>query len=285
MENEMRPDVLHREDPAGPAAPLVFDSPHSGLGFPDDFQPGIPLEDCERVSDWFVDELFAAAPAHGAVLIKALFRRAYIDPNRAETDLDTTIIDGDWPGPIIPTGKTRRGASLIWRYLDGETAIYHRKLAVAEVRSRIETYWRPYHTALSSALDEVHASFGRAYHVNCHSMQEMGELRWGDGGKRRADFVIGNRDGTTAGPDFTDVVVQSLRAAGYQVTVNDRFKGVELIRRHGAPASGRESLQIEVNRGLYMDEAAITKSSRFQQTRSDITQMIATLSNWARNRN
>lgn len=282
MNDKKPPRVLHREDPTGEMAPLVFDSPHSGLSFPDDFRPGIPLDTCERVSDWFVDELFGAAPVHGAILIKALFRRAYIDPNRSESDLDTTIIDGEWPEQVSQTEKSRRGASLIWRYIDGETPIYHRKLGVAEVRERIETYWRPYHATLSGALDEVHANFGRAFHVNCHSMQEMGERRWGDGGKRRADFVIGNRDGTTAGPDFTEIVVQSLRAAGYHVTVNDRFKGVELIRRHGVPGAGREALQIEVNRGLYMDEAAITKSSRFQQTQADITRMIAALSDWTR---
>ena len=82
------PNVLRRTDPIGPAATLVFDSPHSGLHFPADFRPAIPLAQCERVADWHVHELFGAAPAHGAILVEALFRRAYIDHNRSDRDLD-----------------------------------------------------------------------------------------------------------------------------------------------------------------------------------------------------
>jgi N-formylglutamate amidohydrolase len=52
------------------------------------------------------------------------------------------------------------------------------------------------------------------------------------------------------------------------VAVNDKFKGVELIRRYSNPSIGRESLQIEVNRGIYMDEAAIRRSERFGATKA-----------------
>lgn len=275
------PNVLLRTDPDGgpdaDQAPLVFDSPHSGLVFPDDFDPIIPIEQCERVADWFIDDLFGAAPRLGAVYLAALFRRAYIDPNRDKADLDLEMIDGTWPEPLAVTEKTARGASLIWRVIDGETPIYGRKLTVEEVRNRIETYWRPYHDTLKSALDEVHARHGRVVHVNCHSMPEWGDARWGDRGARRADFIVGTRDGTTAGPAVTEVVVESLRASGYSVAVNDKFKGVELIRRYADPAQGRESLQIEVNRGLYMDETALTRNERYGATQAAITRMIEAL--------
>jgi N-formylglutamate amidohydrolase len=78
------------------------------------------------------------------------------------------------------------------------------------------------------------------------------------------------------------VVVDQLRASGYQVAINEGFKGVELVRRYSDPAAGRESLQIEVNRGIYMDEAAITRSDRFAQTQADITAMIAAVADYAR---
>jgi len=276
------PGVVRRSDPTGEAAPMVFDSPHTGLLFPEDFKPSIPLDTCERVADWFVEELFGACTAHGAILVEALFRRAYIDPNRDESDLDVSMVAGDWPGPVDATEKTRRGASLIWKVIDGETAIYDRKLPVEAVRRRIETYWRPYHGVLKAALDETHARFGRVYHVDCHSMPEWGDARWGDEGQRRADFIVGTRDGTTAGPAFTELVVESLRASGYTVGVNDKFKGVELIRRYADPAARRESLQIEVNRGIYMDEAAITRNERFAGTKAAITRMIEDLERFAR---
>jgi N-formylglutamate amidohydrolase len=275
------PQVLRRTDPDGPPAPLVFDSPHTGMAFPDDFQPAIPLAQCERVSDWFIEDLFGEAAPQGAIFLEALFRRAYLDPNRSPADLDTTMIDGEWPDPVEATEKTARGASLIWRVIDGETPIYGRKLTVDEVRRRIDTYWRPYHAELKSALDQVHTLHGRVFHVNCHSMPEWGDVRVGDQNKRRSDFIIGTRDGTTASAAFTDVVVESLRSSGYSVTVNDRFKGVELIRRYSDPANRRESLQIEVNRGIYMNEAAITRTERYGATKSAITKMIQAVREYA----
>jgi len=282
MANSEIPGVVRRTDPTGEPAPLVFDSPQTGLLFPADFRPTISLETCERVADWFVEELFGACTKHGAILIEALFRRAYIDPNRDTADLDLSMVEGDWPHPVDVTEKTKRGASLIWKVIDGETAIYGGKLPADLVRTRIDTYWRPYHAALEQALDETHAAFGRVYHVDCHSMPEWGDARWGDDGQRRADFIVGTRDGTTAGTAFTELVVESLRASGYTVGVNDKFKGVELIRRYSDPSKGRESLQIEVNRGIYMDEAAITRSERFAGTKAAITRMIEELETFAR---
>jgi N-formylglutamate deformylase len=275
------PEVMEFLQPRGRRRPLVFDSPHSGQIFPADFRPGIPLTACQRVCDWFVDDLFGSAPDYGAVMLKAHFRRAYIDPNRDTSDLDTEMIDGHWPDPVAPTEKARRGSALIWRKIDGRTAIYDRKLTVAEVRHRIETYWVPYHAALKRALDDAHATFGRVLHVNCHSMQAVGATRGGIPGQRRADFVIGTRDGTTAGGAFVDLVVTTLREAGYHVAIDERFKGVELIRRYADPANGRESLQIEVNRGLYMDEARIVRSDRYDRTKADISTMIARLAEMA----
>ncbi len=284
MASQDVPGVVRRIEPKTAPAPLVFDSPHSGLLFPDDFQPAIALEVCERVADWFVDDLFAGCLDHGATMVEAQFRRAYIDPNRSERDLDVSMVHGDWPEPVDTTEKTKRGASLIWRVIDGETAIYDRKLSPDEVRRRIETYWRPYHATLEAALDSVHARFGRVFHVNCHSMPEWGDARWGDEGRRRADFIVGTRDGATAGQAFTDVVVESLRASGYSVTVNDKFKGVELIRRYADPARGREAVQIEVNRGIYMDEAAISRNERYAGTKAALTRMAETLARFALDR-
>ena len=42
---------------------------------------------------------------------------------------------------------------------------------------------------------------------------------------------------------------------GYVVAVNDPYKGVELVRAYSDPARGRHSLQVEINKRLYMDEA------------------------------
>src|SRR5439155_19101242 len=82
-------------------------------------------------------------------------------------------------------------------------------------------------------------------------------------GRERADFVLGDRDGTTCEPEFTAFVAATLLAMGYEVAINDPYKGVELVRKHGRPAERRHSLQLEINRRLYMDEVSLARNAGF----------------------
>jgi N-formylglutamate amidohydrolase len=125
-------------------------------------------------------------------------------------------------------------------------------------------------------LDATYAHFGAAWHVNCHSMK--GAYK----GRQRADFVIGDRDGTSCGGEFTALVADTLQGLGYRVGVNSPFKGAEIIIRHGAPAENRHSLQIEVNRALYMDEDRIEKSPGFLSLKRDIDALIGAVTVYAR---
>ncbi len=121
-----------------------------------------------------------------------------------------------------------------------------------------------------------HARFGAVWHLNCHSMKSTGK------GRLRDDFVLGDRDGTTCAPEFTDLVAVTLRGLGYSVGLNHPFKGAEIVMRHGDPAAGRHSLQIEINRALYMDEEQIRKSPGFGKLKQDIDNLIAAVIGYAK---
>ncbi len=274
--------VLVRHDPIGPAVPVVFDSPHSGTVYPSDFRFAGDLQEIREAEDSHVDELFGAAPLYGAGLLCALFPRSYIDPNRAPEDLDESLIDAPWPGLVVPSEKTRLGIGLIRRLNKADQPMYNQRLSVAEVRTRIDRYYRPYHSQLQSMLDHAHSRFGIAYLMDCHSMPSLASGRSSDVSNQRADFVLGDRDGTTCGVEFLRVVEATLRRLGYVVRINDPYKGVELVRCHGRPAEGRHSLQIEVNRRLYMDEHTLEKGPHFDLVRSHMTVLTATICDWAR---
>jgi N-formylglutamate deformylase len=96
--------------------------------------------------------------------------------------------------------------------------------------------------------------------------------------------VLGDRDGTTCAPDFTDLVARFLRELGYDVRINEGYKGVEIVRRHGRPAEGRHSLQIEVDRSLYMDQKTLEKLPGFERLQADLAQLAEALAEFVRER-
>lgn len=278
------PVIVTRPGAGTTPLPLVFDSPHSGFEFPADMKPAIPFEILRQNEDAFIDALFGHVTVLGAVMIKATFPRTYIDPNRSSEDVEVGAIDGDWPGPVSNSIKTNRGAGLIYTKIHGEDAIYDRKLTVDEVHARIENYWRPYHDTLQAELDRLHGDFGAVWHINCHSMPARGNKYMEDGDVERADFVLGDRDGTTCEPGYTETVRDFLAGRGFDVSVNWPMKGVEIVRKHGRPAEDRHSLQIEVNRRLYMDEKAITKNGLYPETAALLADMDAVIADYVRNR-
>ncbi|WP_059412965.1 N-formylglutamate amidohydrolase [Cupriavidus basilensis] len=263
--------------PQGESGPLFLDSPHSATTYPDDFRPaaGQPLPLLRQAEDTFVDELYADAPARGIALLCAGFPRSYLDANRGIEEIDEALLDAPWPGPRQETSKTRLGKGLVWRVLDTGEAIYDRKLSVAEVQARIARYYLPYYAQLQKLSDQAIARHGSAWHVNCHSMpSEAAQYATEHPGLQHPDFVVGDRDGTTCDKRFTDRVEAVLKDLGYDVWRNHPYKGVEIVRVVGQPAQRRHSLQLEVNRKLYMDEAGLVHNAGFGKLKADLNHLL-----------
>jgi len=276
--------AFRRHDPVVPALPLVLDSPHSGTHYSADFDHLPPRALVRQAEDTYVEELYNAAPAAGATLVEALFPRAYIDPNRHVSDMDPAVLEEPWPGPLAPTRKTELGMGLVWRLAHGGVPLYARRLPLADVERRIALYYEPYHAAVTAAIDERHERFGAVWHLNCHSMPAVGDVMSEDPGRPRAEFVLGDRDATTCEPEFTAFVAATLSGMGYEVAINDPYKGVELVRKHGRPAERRHSLQIEVNRRLYMNEATLEKNAGFAALQADLARLLDALADYVRAR-
>jgi N-formylglutamate amidohydrolase len=258
---------------------LVLDSPHSGHDFPADFDAVVSERELREAEDCYVDELYAAAHELGVPLLAATFPRTYLDPNRNAGDVDLELIEGrlpsDWPWAYRPSGKARIGKSLIWRTLEDGRSIYARKLKPETVRRRIERAHTPYHHSLKELLEASVRRYGKVYHINCHSMRCVAGKQSEDGaGQVRPDFVIGDRDGTTCEPRFTETVRSTLAGMGYHVTVNDPYKGVELVRAYSDPKAARHSLQIEINKRLYMDEETLQKNAGFASLQKNLGELL-----------
>lgn len=262
--------------------PIVFDSPHSGLTLPADFVTIAPRVAILSSWDAYVDELWAGVPERGGVLIGAHFPRAYIDPNRALTDIDAELLAEPWPTPIAPQKYTLRGMGLIRRYALPKVPLYDRKLSIAEVQHRIDAYYLPYRQALIDASEQVYARHGALWHIDCHSMKSQGNEMNADAGEARPDLVVSDRLGSSADPAFTHWVARHFTEAGYSVQVNQPYQGGDLLNAVSNPEQHRHSIQIEINRALYMDQTAFTKHAGFPTLKRDLDLFVDALADYVR---
>jgi N-formylglutamate amidohydrolase len=261
-------------------APVVFASPHSGTDYPADFLASSPLDllALRRSEDSFVDALFAAAPERGMPLLRALFPRAFVDPNREPFELDPAMFEDTLP-TYANTGSSRVAAGLgtIARVVSSGQEIYAAKLRFMDAAQRINAYYRPYHRALRTLLDNTRRSFGCYLLIDCHSMPSVGGPYDPDAGRQRPDFVLGDCFGGSCADAVVSEVEETLRVRGYQVTRNRPFAGGFTTRHYGRPAQGLHALQIEINRGLYMDEALIRPTDGMAELTASLTSLIDTL--------
>lgn len=261
--------------PARQSAALVFGSPHSGADYPRAFVEASILDEIALRSseDAYVDRMLTGVAEHGAPLLAARYPRAYVDLNRAETELDPAVIQDLGRG--VPRGaRVAAGLGVIPRVVSGGRAIYRGKMPLAEAQARLEAIWRPYHDRLAALLDETHAQFGRAVLIDVHSMP--GEALSGMGAAR-PEIVLGDRHGKAASPAVSAAVAEAFRLEGFRVALNAPFAGAFISERYGQPKVQRHVVQVEIDRSLYMEEASLRPRADFAQFVRRIDRVAARL--------
>lgn len=222
-----------------------------------------------RSEDCFVDELFAAAPEHGAPLLAATFPRALCDANREPWELDPAMFADPLPDWVNTTStRVSAGLGTIARVVASGDPIYAAKLPFQEAERRVCAYWRPFHDELKRLIQDIRTRFGYCLVIDCHSMPATGL------GRRAADIVLGDLYGGACASCITRVVEGLLHTQGYSVRRNDPYAGGYITRAYGHPTEGVHVLQIEIARGLYMDEARYERSPGFDRTRAAMTTLI-----------
>lgn len=276
----VRPPPFEILAPSRQAVPLVVASPHSGTYYPPEFVASSRLDAValRRSEDSFIDEIFGQAPRLGAPLLRALFPRAYVDPNREPYELDPAMFADALPG-FANTRSPRVAAGLgtIARVVATGRDIYRDKLRLAEALERIQAMYQPYHGALRRLISETREAFGCCILIDAHSMPSVGGPMDADAGRARVDVILGDVHGASCAPVVTETAEQTLRALGYAVTRNNPYSGGFTTQNYGRPRRGIHALQIEINRGLYMDEETITRKSAIANLTRDMTAVLTAL--------
>lgn len=271
-------DAYHLHLPMVQSVPLIFSSPHSGADYSAAFLARSSLDSrlIRSSEDAFVDQIFAAAPDYGAPLIAARAPRAFIDLNRAADELDPAVIEGVDRAPHNP--RISSGLGVIPRVVSAGRAIYCGKLDMAEAVSRIEDWWQPYHSCLDRLVSVTRRQFGEAVLLDCHSMPHEALDSHMRPGQPRPEVVLGDRFGAAAGRETMARVEAAFTRAGLRVSRNAPFAGAYITQTYGRPSRQSHAIQIEIDRGLYMDEATITPRPDFAAFCTLISGVIAEIS-------
>jgi N-formylglutamate amidohydrolase len=257
-------------EPAELRGPVAFNSPHSGCVYPRAFlaTARLDLATLRRSEDCFVDELLAGVVTRGHPLMRAHFPRCFVDVNREPYELDPRMFDGRLPSfANTRSMRVAGGLGTVARVVGDAQEIYDQRIPVDDALRRIEGLYKPYHRALRKLVTRVHRDFGTAVLVDCHSMPSTAGPK---DERPRADIVIGDRYGTSCVSVIADTIEVSLRERGYTVSRNKPYAGGFITEHYGNPAAGLHSVQLEINRGLYMDERRFERSKMFSTVAQDL---------------
>ncbi|HZS63732.1 MAG TPA: N-formylglutamate amidohydrolase [Xanthobacteraceae bacterium] len=257
-------------EPGDWRSPIIFNSPHSGRVYPAEFLSSsrLDLATLRRSEDSFVDELFLGVVSRGHPLMRAHFPRCYVDVNREPYELDPRMFEGRLPSfANTRSMRVAGGLGTVARVVGDAQEIYRQRLAVDDALRRIDTLYKPYHRALRRLCSRVYRTLGAAVLIDCHSMPST------TGAKEerpRADFVLGDRYGTSCTLIVSETIDATLRSLGYTVSRNKPYAGGFITEHYGNPAAGLHAVQLEINRALYMDERRYARSAAFTRLSSDL---------------
>jgi N-formylglutamate amidohydrolase len=261
--------------PLEQTAPFVVCSPHSGRHYTRTFLDQSRLDPLtlRRSEDYCIDELYAAAVDLGAPMLHAHFPRAYLDANREPYELDPDLFDDVLPD-YANTQSVRviGGLGTIARIVSDGEEIYKKQLKLDDALHRINTLYVPFHECLQSLLEETRQKFGYAILLDCHSMPSS-QLK--SSGSARPEFVLGDRFGHSCDGKLTRFLREAISNSGYDVQLNRPYAGGYITEHYGRPHRGIHAIQIEINRGLYMDETDIRPNQGFERLRANLRDIIS----------
>lgn len=246
--------------------PLILTAPHSGEAVPPEAQWLKEVPELIRLTDVdrFVDRLYQdqARTLKLPMLVTRAHRYA-ADLNRFPDDVDESSVKGaKEPEGTHPKGFhwvfTTQGHRLMKHPIEAEL----HEILVAK-------YHDTFHKEFAAMVEKIRAKTASRdiYHLDLHSMPSVGTQAHRDPGQKRADVVISDQNGKSAAPPFKDLVLSSFKDQGFSTAYNTPYIGGRITERYGNPARHHHTVQVELNRSLYMNEATKDPTESFDETK------------------
>ena len=257
----------------------IYSSPHSGSNYSEEFlaQSNLNLIELRSSEDAFIGELFEIATTYGSAFIEATFPRSFIDLNRSHLELDPKLFQGDFEYESTP--RNFAGFGVIPRLSGKGNSIYNSFLSLDEAQKRLKKFYYPYHDNLKKLVHKAQLTSGFAIIFDCHSMPSSFPFFQGSNYREHtSDIVLGDLNGASCDPWLTRKVKAIFESQGFSVVINKPFAGGFITKNYGNPKKSIHAIQIEINRGLYMDEEKIKPNNNFKAFKSTLAGIILKLS-------
>ncbi|MCQ8185677.1 N-formylglutamate amidohydrolase [Parvularcula maris] len=260
------------ERPSSWRHPYLFCCPHAGRDYPRRLlsMSPLPLETLRRSEDAYVDQLIPSFAKELVPTVHAHFPRLFVDVNRSPRELDPGLFSGQVdPGPLTRSSRVVAGFGVIPKLAADGRSIYGSRLPSSEAKSRLKQCFHPYHDDVSALAEEARERFGRVLIVDWHSMPSSA-----GGQQKLADIVLGDLFGASCSEEDTGLWEDAFMREGFKVARNQPYAGGFVASNYGKPREGIGVLQIEINRGLYMNERRVARNAGFQTTARRIEQVV-----------
>ena len=240
--SKLPPPIIH--EPRGDL-PVLLSVPHSGREYPDWLiaMSAGGKSTLTLLEDPLVDRLVWRALQRGCGAVIARTPRAAVDCNRAEDEVDPSVIDGARRRGI--SARARGGLGIVPARTAQHGYLWRRAISPKQLDDRLNQAHRPYHEAIEAQLALLLDRFGCALLLDCHSMPPPPE--------GVPPLVFGDCRGRTAEPWISAEAVAIAKRLGFDGGLNDPFAGGHVIERHSRPRDGVQALQIEIDRRCYLD--------------------------------
>ena len=224
----------------GPS-PLIVSMPHAGTFVP--HSVGWRFADVAALrpdTDWHMPRLYDFLDEIGATTIVANYSRYVVDVNRPPGG------ENLYPGRDTPRLCPIDTFDCRPLYRAGAEP------GPAEIETRVNNIWKPYHAAIEREIARVKGVHGVAILWDAHSIISHAP-RLFEG--KLTDLNLGTADDAACDPALSRRLLQSLQGhKPFTSILNGRFKGGHITRRHGRPQDGVHAVQLEMSQCLYMEE-------------------------------
>ena len=250
---------------------IIVHIPHSSTNIPKVFQQEF-LPEKEKLhsellcmTDWYTDELFACP---GCLAVVHQFSRLVCDPERFLDPEDETM----W----------QKGMGMYYTRMSDGGLLKRSPLtssAGVQAYGKALKIYQQHHSRFRSAVQKQLTAFGGALIIDGHSFSAsvLPYEPKGNQHLKRPEICLGT-DPVFTPDDLLAMANEYFTKAGLEVAVNTPFAGTVVPEPFYSLQDKRvQSLMIEVNRSLYMDERTGKKKETFEEVKYCLQGFFASL--------